>query len=130
MVCYIGARALTELKARISAENRHEFLHAPIKVPRHQAPFSTPDEMAQFNTQVLNEIAAGNIPDGYLVTDEEWEDEEYPNAEAIPVGRASKQLEIALPAEIWRPRAVLWAQAVEILGRLIPDPQSSHSDSD
>ncbi|KAK6981346.1 hypothetical protein R3P38DRAFT_2396312, partial [Favolaschia claudopus] len=44
---------------------------------------------------------------------EEWEGEMYPAFEIIKSGRkGSKELRVALPDSIWRPRAELWGRAL------------------
>jgi hypothetical protein len=50
---------------------------------------------------------------------EEWEDGEYPSYEIIRSGkRTGRGLRVALPDFIWRRRAELWGQALDIVNRL------------
>jgi hypothetical protein len=50
---------------------------------------------------------------------DEWEDNEYPSVEIIRSGRrGGKELRVALPDFVWRPRAELWGQALDILSRI------------
>jgi hypothetical protein len=47
---------------------------------------------------------------------EEWDESGYPVFETVKLGRrGGKELHIALPDEIWRPRAVVWCQALEVM---------------
>ncbi|KAF9023504.1 hypothetical protein BDZ89DRAFT_890185, partial [Hymenopellis radicata] len=59
--------------------------------------------------------STGSIPHGYGMLPHEWEQGEYPSYELLPVGRrVGNELRINLPDEIWRPRAQLWVQALDI----------------
>ena len=49
----------------------------------------------------------------------EWEEDLYPSFEILRSGRrGGKELHIAMPDFIWRPREELWGQALDILNRL------------
>ena len=65
--------------------------------------------------EMLNELCMV-VPIGFAVHESEWdEDKGYPTLETIPM-RGSKHLDIALPYEVWWPRAVHWAQALKLIG--------------
>lgn len=114
------AAALTELRAQVAADNEHHFHHAPVKVPRHANPFTTSEQLEVFQNALAEMIDSGNIPDGYLVNNDDWIDEAYPTAENIPTGhKRSKELTIPLPEEVWRPRAALWAQGLHVLTHML-----------
>jgi hypothetical protein len=47
---------------------------------------------------------------------EEWDVSGYPVFEIIPLGRqGGKELDIALLIALWKPQAVVWCQALEVL---------------
>ncbi|KAK7029110.1 hypothetical protein R3P38DRAFT_2368283, partial [Favolaschia claudopus] len=53
---------------------------------------------------------------GYGLLREEWEGEIYPAFEIIKSGRkGSKELRVALPDSIWRPRAELLGRALAFM---------------
>lgn len=55
------------------------------------------------------------IPLGFGVHRDEWdEDEGYPALERIPM-RGAQHLDMALPFEVWWPRAAYWAQALKLM---------------
>ncbi|KAJ7704649.1 hypothetical protein B0H16DRAFT_1216535, partial [Mycena metata] len=53
------------------------------------------------------------IPLGLGVTETEWADGIYADAEVVKIGR--KEVEVTLPFQIWWPRAVVWAQGLELM---------------
>jgi hypothetical protein len=60
------------------------------------------------------------IPEGYGVLPSEWEDGTYLSYETIKSGRrGAKELNVALPDHIWRPRSILWAQGLDLLHRIL-----------
>ncbi|KAJ7577912.1 hypothetical protein C8J56DRAFT_710462, partial [Mycena floridula] len=66
----------------------------------------------------LNE--SGYIPESYNLRPEEWDEDGYPAFEIIRTGRTStKELRVSLPDEIWRPRALQWVQALDIMTAII-----------
>ncbi|GBE84083.1 hypothetical protein SCP_0600610 [Sparassis crispa] len=111
-------RMIEMLENRIANDQERNIRHKPIKVATHRNPFPDPQSLALF-WQLLDAVRAQDIiPDGYGVTPTEWQDGVYPEEEVIRMGRKKKGLVIALPSVVWLPRAVLWAQAVEIMTRL------------
>jgi hypothetical protein len=65
--------------------------------------------------QALAEVQASDyVPQGYFVSPEEWNGEQYPEVEVIPVG-SNRKVPIKLPVMEWYLRAVKWAQAVELM---------------
>jgi hypothetical protein len=59
------------------------------------------------------------VPHRYGLHKDEWNEDGYSSVKVIQSGkRGSRLLEVGLPNHIWRPRAELWVQALEILTRL------------
>ncbi|KAF7334184.1 hypothetical protein MVEN_02324600 [Mycena venus] len=69
-----------------------------------------------FVAALANVQAAGIIPENFGVAEAEWEVPFYGESESVKVGR--KQVEIALPFPIWWPRAVAWAQGLDLMVRI------------
>ncbi|KAJ7844242.1 hypothetical protein B0H14DRAFT_2358742, partial [Mycena olivaceomarginata] len=61
--------------------------------------------------------AAGIIPKRLGVAEAEWGNDGYSETETIKVGR--RDVEIVLPVAIWYPRAVMWAQGLEIMSKFL-----------
>lgn len=68
--------------------------------------------MAAFKEVLEAEI----IPENLGVAEDEWEGVFYSETETVKVGR--KQVEIQLPFVVCWPRAVAWAQALEMMVRI------------
>jgi hypothetical protein len=62
---------------------------------------------------------AGNLPPGFGLLPDEWDEDEYPAVEHIPYGPRHGTKEISLPHHIWYPRAILWGQALFVLNALL-----------
>lgn len=93
-------------------------LHDAINVPDHRCPFS--DDGRGIFIALLNETQVQNIlPEGYGVAEHEWVNGIYPDCEAISIGRSRKEREIGLPPNLWWPRAVSWAQGIDLMSRLL-----------
>jgi hypothetical protein len=111
-----------DLEDRVAADQESNFHHEAVEAPKHANPF--PNELYQETfeealTLILDQGEESEIPSGYGLLPEEWEDEEYPSVEIIKTGRrGGKELRIALPDFQWRPRAVLWGQTLDIMNRL------------
>ncbi|KAJ6476126.1 hypothetical protein C8R45DRAFT_834301 [Mycena sanguinolenta] len=107
---------LAELVEEAQAENFH---HQPVPVPKHANPF--PDDET---TQLFHDTRAAAdeidfLPEGYGLLPDEWEDGVYPSDEILKSGhRGGKELRVALPDSIWRPRAEMWGRALAILNEL------------
>ncbi|KAK7007956.1 hypothetical protein R3P38DRAFT_3211610 [Favolaschia claudopus] len=103
----------------------HNIRHPPVKVAKHKNPFRlATTEQAFYNA--LNEYQTNNvIPEGYGVLEAEWEDEMYPVLESINPGTRGKELIIALPRDIWLPRAILFVQALDVMTRCIWNEEAS-----
>ncbi|KAJ7639839.1 hypothetical protein DFH06DRAFT_1001626 [Mycena polygramma] len=107
-----------DLEEQIADAHEANFHHEPVAVPKHANPFS--GEAAQVFKDAFKRVkAAGIVPGGYGLCEEEWEDGAYPSFEILKSGRrGKKELRIALPDFIWRPRAILWGQALDVLNQV------------
>ncbi|KAJ7486550.1 hypothetical protein FB451DRAFT_1391460 [Mycena latifolia] len=103
----------------VAEDLAHNIRHPAIKVARHKNPFRSAEMEANFFA-ALAEITEQNIvPQGFRVQEDEWEDGGYPAAEAINPGTRGKEIIVALPREIWLPRAILFAQALDAMTRFL-----------
>ncbi|KAJ7764540.1 hypothetical protein DFH07DRAFT_1016252 [Mycena maculata] len=111
-----------ELENQIEADQAHNIRHAPVKVARHKSPFKEAEHEAAF-IELLGEVVSEPdvLPEGYGVAEEEWEDEDYPETEIIKTGTNGKQLRIELPRVTWLSRAIQWAQALDLLTRVLEE---------
>lgn len=101
---------LEELENQIEGDQDHHIRHKPIAVARHRNPFTVEEEERHF-TDILAEVSRrGIIPPHYGVQPNEWDSDTY-------------------PLDIWYPRAVLWAQGLEVLRQLV-EVDSIMSDTD
>jgi hypothetical protein len=108
----------SDLDDRIAIDQEHHIRHDPIEVPPHSNPFKSPDTEALFDSAHRDVVAAGIVPSGFGVQESEWDGEIYPEHEDIKSGRGGKHLNICLPFVIWWPRAVAWAQALELMTKI------------
>lgn len=117
----------------VEAANEHHFHHEPVAVPKHANPFSD-NALAVFDSTLAEANRLQILPPGYGMLPEEWENGSYPAFEILKSGRKrSKELQVALPDLIWRPRAQLWVRALAVLDELtytLEGMDSSDSDSD
>jgi hypothetical protein len=106
----------------ITEDQAKNIRHPAVKVARHANPFKCEADEDRFFA-VLAEIRGRTlIPEGYGVLEHEWEDEAYPVLETINPGtRGSKQIIVELPRAIWLPRAILFAQGLDVMARLTHD---------
>jgi hypothetical protein len=63
-------------------------------------------------------IAADIVPLGFGVAESEWDEDTYPEFEDITLGRRGKSLNVCLPFDVWWPRAVAWAQGLDLMVRI------------
>jgi hypothetical protein len=108
----------SHLDDRIAADQEHHIRHDPIEVPLHSNPFKSPDAEALFDNACQDVVAAGIVPSSFGIQESEWDREIYPEHEDIKSGRGGKHLNICLPFVIWQPRAVVWAQALELMMKI------------
>lgn len=121
-----------ELANAVAEDLAHNIRHPPIKVARHRNPFQSAVIEANFFRALAEIVQQGIVPDGYGVLQEEWEDRTYPAAEAINPGTRGKQIIVALPHDIWLPRAVYFAQALDAMTRslVFEEQQAGLGDGD
>ncbi|KAG1844626.1 hypothetical protein DFJ58DRAFT_664735, partial [Suillus subalutaceus] len=100
----------------INDQQRDHVHHEAISVPSQRKPFINDETHQQF-AAVLTEVVAKDItPCHCRLTTDEWEGNEYPIFETIPIGRrGSKELHVSLAELIWFKRAKLWCQASVVL---------------
>jgi hypothetical protein len=107
-----------EFAARIAAEVRKNVRHEPVRVARHSSPFPTEKVHVLFCETLERVREEGIVPINYGICEDEWEDG-YPPYEILGIGkRAQGQLRISLPDDVWRPKALLWCQALDVLTRI------------
>lgn len=100
----------------IAEDQDHHIRHEAVEVTQIELPFES-EEGQQIFFDTFREVhKAGIIPEAMGVGEAEWEDEVYPETEAVKVGR--KDVAIDLPFTIWWPRAVKWAQGLEIMVKI------------
>lgn len=107
-----------EFEQQMGIEYLNNFLPTTVKVPRHSTPFTAAQQ--DIFSQALAEVIASTVlPGGYGIQVEEWEDGENPSFEIIQSGRRGrKDLRVALPDNIWRPRAEIWVQGLHVMQQL------------
>ncbi|KAJ7749834.1 hypothetical protein DFH07DRAFT_746472, partial [Mycena maculata] len=105
-----------DLDLAIAGDQDHHIRHEAIEVMENKLPFAN-EEAEQIFADTLREAHnEGIIPDGLGVAEGEWEDGVYSEIEIIKVGR--KDVPIALPFTVWWPRAVKWAQGLELMVKI------------
>jgi hypothetical protein len=101
------------LDAAIAEDQGQNVRHEPIDVPKHESPFSTPAAEQIFRDALTAVQMEGIIPTGFGVAEPEREDGIYSETQKIEVGR--KDVQVGLPFAVWWPRAVAWAQGLELM---------------
>jgi hypothetical protein len=101
----------------IATDQASDVRHEAIDVPSHDSPFSP--EMEAVFLGALETVKAQNIiPEGFnldLVN--------YPLHESIHLGRGGKRISVILPLDIWWPRALLWAQGLDLMTRIFVETE-------
>ncbi|KAJ7769858.1 hypothetical protein B0H16DRAFT_1715509 [Mycena metata] len=107
------------LEAQIEAAHAANFHHEPVPVPKHSEPFDDEDLMELFYNALDAANEGAMVPPGYGLLPQEWDDGIYPTFEILKSGRrGGKQLRVALPDSIWRPRAEMWGRALATLNQI------------
>ncbi|KAF9037986.1 hypothetical protein BJ165DRAFT_1353027 [Panaeolus papilionaceus] len=88
--------------------------HKAVDVPGGNCPFNEAT-LAAFKACIEMVYRDGDIPGGYGVHSDEWEDGYYSETEGLAVGRSQKIKTVQLPNHIWLPRSRLWVQALCLL---------------
>ncbi|KAG1734515.1 hypothetical protein EDB19DRAFT_1639040, partial [Suillus lakei] len=86
----------------ISDEQRDHIHHEAINVPSQRNPFINDETHQQFFATLAEVVAEDITPHHCRLAVDEWEGNEYPIFETIPVGqRGSKELHVSLAESIW-----------------------------
>ncbi|KAG1742892.1 hypothetical protein EDB19DRAFT_1633588, partial [Suillus lakei] len=86
----------------IADQQRHHIHHEAISVPSQTDPFISDKTCQQFSATLAEVVAKDITPCDCKLTADEWENDEYPIFETIPVGRhGSKELHVSLAEPIW-----------------------------
>lgn len=110
-----------EVEAHVGSDQQANIRHAAIGVPDDSCPFPFAEAVDLFYQALADAEDQGVIPNHLMVTAEEWPNA-YPTHEIITTGAQSgKKLSVALPYDIWWPRAILWARALRIMQQFIMD---------
>ncbi|KAF8155225.1 hypothetical protein K438DRAFT_358148 [Mycena galopus ATCC 62051] len=129
-----------QLENRVHADLSQNIRHEPVKVAKSRSPF-TDGELENHFLGLLENVLAqpGLLPEDYGVLENEWEDDHYPEIEVIRPGTKGKELPVILPREEWFARAARWAQALDLMTRVLheleedgdgqDDEDSNESDS-
>ncbi|KAF8546364.1 hypothetical protein OG21DRAFT_1427190 [Imleria badia] len=78
-------------------------------------PFELINAYQAFTLAFQQACDEGKIPTSYGVAEEEWVDRSYPEREVITVGRSKQVHKVGMPFVVWWPRAVLWANSLDIM---------------
>jgi hypothetical protein len=114
-----GGESDSHLEEQIEDAQAHNFHHEAVPVPKHAPPFDDDETMQLFYDTLLAAHDHGIIPPGYGLRPEEWDEGGYPTFEILKSGRrGGRELRVALPDSIWRPRAELWGRALAILNEI------------
>ncbi|KAJ7714865.1 hypothetical protein B0H16DRAFT_1340362 [Mycena metata] len=109
-----------ELENQIEAVQAQNIRHAPVKVARHHSPFEEAADEATFLELLAIVISQPDVvPEDYGVQPEEWSGDGYPETETIRTGTNGKELLVVLPRTEWFPRAIQWAQGLDLLNRVL-----------
>lgn len=93
---------------------------AAPQVPESHNPFNNDDVEHVFHEAFHLVCEEGVVPAGYNILPNEWDEDGYPTVEILRTGRRGRrEIKVGLTDEIWRPRAVLWVQALDVLTRLL-----------
>ena len=103
----------------IAMHQAQHVRHDPVGVPNSICPFINEYWHGAFEELFQHVRDSAIIPEGLGMREEEWEGDHYPLYEEIRCGqRGSKPLLIPLPVWLWRPRAEVWVQALDVLVRV------------
>lgn len=102
-----------------SDDEQNEEEVESVEVDESHPPFDE-HHLALFRDALRQVCDQGIIPEGYGVLEDEWGGDGYPTVETIQSGRRGRrEITLGLPDSIWRPRAILWIQAVDIMTRIL-----------
>ena len=103
----------SDARERVTRHQQSSIRHDALPVPSSCCPFLLPEQERQFEDKLDRMREAGLVPSGFNLTNRERAGKPYPSVETIPGRlRGSQRLSLQLPIEVWKPRALLWAQAL------------------
>ncbi|KAJ6552956.1 hypothetical protein B0H19DRAFT_949303, partial [Mycena capillaripes] len=105
-----------DLDSAIAEDQDRHIRHEAIDVVESKFPFQSNEAGVVFRSALTEVKSESIIPHNFGVLESEWEGNFYGETESVKVGR--KEAEIRLPFENWWPRAVAWAQGLEIMVRI------------
>ena len=109
-------------EAHLEAGYANEFNHEAVDVPEGHSPFGTEEIKDDFIAALEMAREMDAVPYGYGLHPEEQGEEGYPTLEIIrSAKRGRREVEVGLPDHIWRPRAILWAQGLDVMTRILED---------
>ncbi|KAF8126450.1 hypothetical protein K438DRAFT_1949395 [Mycena galopus ATCC 62051] len=108
-----------ELENRIGKDQEENIRHAPIKVAHHESPFDNAEQEGVFIDLLENVFEENGLPEDYGVCEEEWDQEDYPEIEVIRPGTRGKEISVVLTRDVWFPRALRWAQALDAMSDVL-----------
>jgi hypothetical protein len=107
---------LSTVAGQIEDNQQSNIQHEGVKVPRHITPWTTEAAHAAFCKALAEVKQSGFVPENFGMLPEEWDEDGYPAFKTVTFGRrGGKILHIALPDHVWRLRAVVWCQALEVV---------------
>ncbi|KAJ6572622.1 hypothetical protein B0H10DRAFT_1671959, partial [Mycena sp. CBHHK59/15] len=104
---------IDDLDAAIVNDQDDHIRHGAVEVTQSEFPFNSKEAGVIFSNALREIKAAEIILEDLGVSKAEWEGRFYGETERIKVGK--KNVEIVLPFSIWLPRAVAWAQGLELM---------------
>ncbi|KAG8781599.1 hypothetical protein FRC12_021723 [Ceratobasidium sp. 428] len=114
---------LSGLREQLQVEQATHVRHPPVRVPVQRCPFDQEEEILAFEELLAETLESGDVPHGYGVRPEEWENGVYPEEVYIGTGRKGRKkdesLYIPLPKDVWLPRATQWAVGLYVLDALL-----------
>lgn len=106
----------------IAASQAANLRHPGVPVPDNSNPFADEDDFDHFAAALEALCSQCFLPGGYGVRPDEQEGGGFQEIEVIRSGRrGQKELEVALPEAIWRPRTELWAQGLHVMNGIVFD---------
>lgn len=90
--------------------------HDATDVVQTKCPFVSDEAKLIFSKAIHTAKDEGIIPKHLGVAEDEWQERFYGETENVKIGR--KEVQIVLPFLIWFPRAVAWAQGLELMVRI------------
>ena len=117
-----GSSSDNQLRHTIAEYQQNSIRHDAINVPTAKMPWTTHNEEQTFFERLIDAHESGDIPEGFLLTENERDGQPYPDWECIPGGRRGKhEVRLSMPLGIWYPRAVLWSQALRAMSNVLLD---------